>query len=249
MNHLPLHKQPLTWINPYIGRSHDLRDRIVVNSSGEVTEADRNSLLGVIGMYENLIVELGSGSGQHLISLALRFPDCCVLGFELRYKRAVRTIEKSIKAGIENVFVARTSALNLSTLVLPETVSQLYVNFPDPWSDKRRWKKHRLLNDETLSMIATCMAPDGIFRYKTDHRECFDDVTQRLKAHPKYAICGITEDLHNSPFFHDNLLTEFEEMFCAQGLPIYFVQANARQRCSSESSPADSKPALPASLL
>jgi tRNA (guanine-N7-)-methyltransferase len=190
-------------------------------------------------MYENLIIELGSGSGQHLISLASRYPNCCVLGFELRYKRAVRTIEKSIKAGVENVFVARTSALNLSNLVLPGTVSRLFVNFPDPWSDKRRWKKHRLLNDETLSMIARCMAPGGIFRYKTDHKECFHDVTHRLKVHPEYVICRITEDLHSSPLIHDNLLTEFEEMFRAQGLPIYFVQAETYRKCCGRNIPAN----------
>lgn len=225
MNHFPLHKQPLTWINPYIGRSYDLKDRIVVNSSGEVGEADRTALLSVITRYQNLIVEIGSGSGQHLLSLGSRYPNACVLGFELRYKRAVRTIEKCRKAGVENVFVARTSGLNLLKLVPDGRVSQLYVNFPDPWSDKRRWKKHRLLNDETLSMIATSLAPGGIFRYKTDHQDCFDDVVQRLEAHPDYAICGITLNLHQSPFLHDNLLTEFEEMFRAQGLPIYFVQA------------------------
>jgi len=240
MNHLPLHKQPLTWKNPYIERSHDLKDRIVVNSSGEVGENDRNALLSVIAPYKNLVVELGSGSGQHLLSLGTRSPNSCVLGFELRYKRAVRTIEKCIKAGVENVFVARTSALNLSTLLPSKSISQLYVNFPDPWSDKRRWKKHRLLNDETLSMIAACLAPGGIFRYKTDHRECFDDVVQRLEAHRDYGICGITLDLHKSSFLHNNLLTEFEEMFRAQGLPIYFVEARTFPQCSSVSIPEHS---------
>lgn len=227
MSHLPLHKQPLTWINPYIPRSHDLKDRIVVNSSDVVGPTDREALLRLIEPYENLIVELGSGSGQHLISLGTRYPNSCVLGFELRYKRAVRTIEKCVKGGVENVFVARTSALNLAELVPAGTVSRLYVNFPDPWSDKRRWKKHRLLNDETLSMIATTLAPDGIFSYKTDHRDSFEDVVQRLTVHQDYTVCGTTLDLHQSAFSLDNLLTEFEEMFLAQGLPIYFVEARA----------------------
>jgi tRNA (guanine-N7-)-methyltransferase len=231
MNHLPLHKQPLTWINPYIGRSHDLKDRIIVNSSGEVEQKDRDAVLRVTDPYESLIVEIGSGSGQHLLSLGSRYPNSCILGLELRYKRAVRTIEKCVKAGVENVFVARTSALNLAKLIPSGTISELYVNFPDPWSDKRRWKKHRLLNDETLSMIAACLAPGGIFRYKTDHRDSFDDVVQRLKVHQEYAICGITLDLHQSPFLLDNLLTEFEEMFRAQGLPIYFVEAKTSSQC------------------
>ncbi len=208
-----------------------------MNSSGEIEQSDRDALPRVMNHYENLVVELGSGSGQHLISLGARYPNSCIVGFELRYKRAVRTIEKSIKCGVENVFVARASALNLSKLVPAGTVSQLYVNFPDPWSDKRRWKKHRLLNDETLSMIATCLAPDGIFRYKTDHRDSFDDVVQRLKAHQDYTIYGITLDLHHSPFLQDNLLTEFEEMFRAQGLPIYFVEARTSPQCSRISVP------------
>ena len=196
-----------------------------MNSSGEIGKADIDAIFGLNTIYNDIIVELGSGSGQHLLQMGANYPNSCVLGFELRYKRAVRTIEKCIKAGIDNVFVARTSALHLANLIPQKTISRLYVNFPDPWSDKRRWRKHRLLNDHTLTMISSCLAPGGIFRYKTDHMDSFDEVVERLKVHKDLNISEMTRDLHQSPLHINNLLTEFEEMFCAQGLPIYFVEA------------------------
>jgi tRNA (guanine-N7-)-methyltransferase len=226
MNHPLPDDENYRWRNPYIDLSRNLSSRIIVNCSGETSDNDRDNIKQLIDNYDGLIVEIGSGSGQHLIELAKLYPQYCVLGFEVRYKRSVRTIEKSMRTNVPNVFVARTSALNIPNLIPPSAISIVYVNFPDPWSDKRRWYKNRLLTSTTLNMIWQSLVSKGVLRCKTDHRESFMDLLQLLKSDSNCKIQRHTEDLHRSPYVSENILTEFEGMFISQNMPIYFVEAS-----------------------
>jgi tRNA (guanine-N7-)-methyltransferase len=214
-----------TWENPYISKCRALEAHIIVNTSGEIENNDISRVGIVCNNTNGTIVELGSGSGQHMIELARSFPDKAIFGFELRYKRAVRTIEKSIKAEINNAYVLRTSALNLQKIFQPGSVEQLYMNFPDPWAKKTRWKKHRFLNKETLTMIGTTLALGGMFQYKSDHQESFNELLSLLQDNELLQLHAHTNDLHRSTFVAENITTEFEQLFLSQNLPIYWLEA------------------------
>ena len=173
------------------------------------------------------LLELGSGSGNHLIELARRHPEANCFGFELRYKRSVRTIQKAEQAGVHNLFVFRTDGLFAERYFAPGSVSALYVNFPDPWA-KQKQLKHRLLGPELLTTAARLLIPNGTFSVKTDHREYFAGFLAAIHASQFFHVAEQSQDLAQSPYMGENIMTEFEALFRSQGLPIYYLKLRRR---------------------
>jgi tRNA (guanine-N7-)-methyltransferase len=206
-------------VNPYTKLVRTKPGRIVELEGRQLSAEGRATFDRLRAAHPRLLVELGSGSGGHLIELARRTPDALCLGFELRYKRAYRTIEKAERAGIENVMVLRADATTIGDLVEAETVDGCYVNFPDPW-DKRRWLKKRLLNPDFLKVIHRLLRPGAVFAYKTDHRPYFDEVLERIRSEGSFALRAWTHHLYEHGEPPANIATEFEQLFVSQGLPI-----------------------------
>ena len=59
----------------------------------------------------------------------------------------------------------------------------------------------------------------GELRFKTDHLEYFETVTDIIQNHETYKIVEHTTDLHLSNYNENNMLTEFEMLFKSKGNP------------------------------
>ena len=164
-------------------------------------------------------VEIGSGSGAHLIGKAASDPSAVCIGFELRFKRAVRTIEKSQAAGVENTFVINADGREFDRLFPDSSLRKIYVNFPDPW-EKKRQRKHRMLDRGLLDRAARALVAGGSLEVKTDHLEYFREFVAIALEDSRYENFGLTEDLYSSEWLVGNIPTEFENLFTAQGIRI-----------------------------
>lgn len=222
-----------SWVNPYIDRigskpayllpferkmKPDAIDPALTAHARATIDARRSE-------FQRCYVEVGSGSGRHLIERAAADRQSLYVGFELRYKRAFRTAEKAEQAGLNNLLVLRTDARQLSALFPPASLHGVYVNFPDPWSRKRRWIKHRLLNHDFFLALSTLLTADGFLSYKTDHAEYFDVTAAAIEESRLFCLKFVTKDLYKSPHFAGNVATEFENLFISQNLPICMLRA------------------------
>ena len=197
---------------------------IVAGESQSISKENAERLRLQTDAFDKVFLEFGSGSGAHLIEQAARNPASAFVGFELRYKRAFRTAEKAAERGLPNLFVARTTALVVTDIYPAESVAGVYVNFPDPW-DKKKWKKHRLLNPDFLQVIHSLLSQDGFLSYKTDHEEYYDATSSLMQSSELFSIDQESRDLHQSAFSGENILTEFENLFISKGLPTYYLRA------------------------
>lgn len=194
----------------------------------EISEDSMTLLRAKMREFESCYVELGSGSGMHLLRLAQQSPKHLCIGLEIRFKRAFKTGEKAERCGLGNVVVFRTDAKQLASLFEPETVAGFFVNYPDPW-DKRRWLKNRLLSAELLATMHRCLRPGGFLRYKTDHQEYFASTCTLLQSH-SWEMKTHTTDLLSSPWAQGNIPTEFEMLFKSQGKPLCMLEVSKRAR-------------------
>ena len=210
--------------NPYRARVREFPGRLF---TFEDDERDRAELSALIARSPQLFVELGSGSGRHLIDLAVRNGEASCIGIELRYKRAVRTIEKAEQQGIDRVYVLRTDGKQLATLFPRASIDQLHVNFPDPWEKRKRWK-HRLLSTWLLEASRDLLKPEGVLSVKTDHLDYFLAFRADVDAAPWMEVVWESRDLHADDPREGVVKTEFESLFCSQGLPIYHAQLKLR---------------------
>lgn len=214
----------LRWKNPYIDLVSDKRESIL-DYGPEGYQPELLSLLQEkLTQHDQVYCEIGSGSGGHIIEQAKKTPHAHFVGFELRFKRTFRTIEKAEQQDISNITMIRGDAQTITDIFSKNSLSGMYIHFPDPWS-KKKWKKHRILSEENLRTFSDYLRSDGFLSYKTDHEEYFRESLHLLERMPEYAVEWKTADLWASEHIENNVPTEFEMLFRSKKLPIYALRA------------------------
>jgi tRNA (guanine-N7-)-methyltransferase len=213
----------MSWQNQYIELVTTKPGLIRAEQDRDVSKESSELLGERLQLFSECYVELGSGSGMHLLTLAQRAPKHLCIGFEIRFKRAFMTGAKAERRGLDNVLVFRTDAKQIQSLFKPASISGFFINYPDPW-DKRRWLKNRLITTELLSIMWRQLKPGGFLRYKTDHQEYFES-TCKLLDPQTWQVTKQTTDLLHSPWVEDNIPTEFEGLFKSQGKALCMLEA------------------------
>jgi tRNA (guanine-N7-)-methyltransferase len=169
-----------------------------------------------------LDVEMGTGNGTHFAHRTVTNPARALLGFELRYKPLIQSIRRARRAGCENMRIARYNASLVQELFTPGEINDVFIFFPDPW-EKGRNHKHRLIQVEFLDKLYECQRPGSRLYFKTDSQDYFQWSVRRFES-SRYEMEAMTSDLHQSAYAKDNFITQFENIFIRQGLPIGYAQ-------------------------
>ncbi len=112
-------------------------------------------------------LEIGFGSGEHLLGRAAEHPGICFIGCEPFQDGVVKVLDAIETGGIQNIRVFSDDARDLLRALPPGSIGRTFVLFPDPWP-KRRHVKRRLLNPRTLGLLANVMRPGAELRIATD---------------------------------------------------------------------------------
>lgn len=164
-------------------------------------------------------IEVGMGKGQFIITMAENNPDINYIGIEKYSSVLVRAIEKQEEKQLPNLFFIRMEAENIADVFEKNEVSQIYLNFSDPWP-KDRHAKRRLTSVQFLERYEKILKTKGHVIFKTDNRDLFDFSLEQEKEAPHWTLLNYTFDLHNSQYVEGNVMTEYESRFVAKGNPI-----------------------------
>lgn len=165
-----------------------------------------------------LDLEIGTGNGYHFAHLVQQNPSRAILGIELKYKPLIQSIRRATRKGETNARILRYDASHLDHLFVENELNNVYIHFPDPWSKQRSWK-HRLIQDEFLTLLYSLMKPGSFVDFKTDNLDYFEWSAERFHR-SKFKVVRETRDLHNSEWKNENFVTHFEKIFLAQGMKI-----------------------------
>ncbi len=169
-----------------------------------------------------LHVELGCGKGRFITQMALRNPDVYYIAVE----REPHVIVSGARFARENnlpITFVLGDVSNLSDLFAPGEIDRLYINFCDPWPNKKKWAKRRLTHSRFLAQYQTLLAEKGSIHFKTDNRQLFEFSLNEFAAND-WKMSNISLDLHNSDYT-DNIMTEYEEKFSSRGFSIFRLEA------------------------
>ena len=160
-----------------------------------------------------LAVDLGCGDGSFLVALAKQDPQRDFLGIERLVGRVRGASRKIARENLRNARVLRIeSSYAVAHLLPPNSVSNFYLLFPDPWP-KRRHQRRRIVNQEFLEAIYRALALDGLFVIATDEREYFEEIQRQAGEMQKFV---------EEPIGDANLPpTTFEKHFLERGLEIH----------------------------
>jgi tRNA (guanine-N7-)-methyltransferase len=201
--------------NPYLAKVHDYPELLLPYPTPEQFQALWKPKAKAV---QRVHLEIGCGSGRYLSQWAARFPEDAFLGFELRFKRITLAAKKLQRNEQSNALLLRERGEFFDDYLQPGTLDVLHVNFPDPWP-KQGHAKHRLLSQEFLTRLHPYFHPKGEVRFKTDHLDYFDWVSETFASLPRYHVTAHTRHLQASPHAEGNTATEFELLFRSKGDP------------------------------
>ena len=99
-----------------------------------------------------------------------------------------------------------------------DKIDRIYINFCNPWP-KAKHNKRRLTHTRQLEKYKTFLKENGEIYFKTDDDELFEASLEYFKE-AGFKIDKITYDLHKEAIFEENIETEHEKMFSAEGIKI-----------------------------
>ncbi|MCI8339181.1 MAG: tRNA (guanosine(46)-N7)-methyltransferase TrmB [Lachnospiraceae bacterium] len=163
-------------------------------------------------------IEIGMGKGRFIIQMAQEHPDINYIGVEKYSSVLVRALDKRETLETGNLLFLRMDAADIAEFFAPGEVSQIYLNFSDPWP-KDRHAKRRLTSIEHLRLYEQILQKDGRLQFKTDNRPLFDFSLEQLDS-ADWATEEANFDLHRDGPAPHNVMTEYEEKFYHLGIPI-----------------------------
>ncbi len=172
----------------------------------------------VFGNDHPIHMEIGSGKGRFITTLAQENPHINYIALEKFPTVLLKLIKKIPEEGLKNLVVISTDAELLEELFVQGEVDRLYLNFSDPWP-KKRHAKRRLTSPSFLELYKKVLKRDAIIEFKTDNRGLFDYSLEQFKG-CHYTLRQVTFDLYNSDMVAGNIATEYEEKFHKLGTPI-----------------------------
>jgi tRNA (guanine-N7-)-methyltransferase len=159
-------------------------------------------------------VDIGCGEGSFLLAMAKAFPDRNYLWIERLLGRVRKVCRNASREGLTNVRLLRLETAYALRYVLPlETVSVAHVAFPDPWP-KRYHHPRRLVQDGFMEALRGILVAGGELRVKTDDEPYFQWMEKVFTRAKGYERIDWPEEAGYP-------VTDFEQRFLAQGLPIY----------------------------
>lgn len=126
------------------------------------------------GKQNPLVIEAGFGDGHFLAHLAKSHPKWNLLGVEVSLGSIWRAYRRMLREEISNVRLYRGDARFIVRDVVAEnSLSRIYVKFPDPWPRKKH-RSRRLLCAPFFNLLSTRLEDGGVLSFTTDHAEYFD---------------------------------------------------------------------------
>ena len=205
-----------------------MRNRKKPWTAGELAEnprilRDASDHAGRMPQYFNnalpIHVELGCGKGRFIAQTAARHPEINHVAIER--EASVIAAAARLSRGVEGSLIfLQMDATELSDYFRPGEIKRLYINFCDPWRNKKKWAKRRLTHVNFLAMYETLEIPEIFF--KTDNRILFEFSINQFSERG-WIMRNVSLDLHQSGM-ENNIMTEYEEKFSELG-PIYRLEA------------------------
>ena len=174
---------------------------------------------------QTLALEIGCGKGRFIAETAAAEPDTLFVAVERDDTALLLTAEKGIAAALSNLRCLPVNAQDLPNFFAEGELDRLYLNFSDPWP-KSRYAKRRLTHRALLALYAKLLKKDALIHMKTDNQGLFEFSLGEFSA-AGFVLEAVHLDFHKTGL--PNVMTEYEEKFSSQGMPIYHLIARNRK--------------------
>ena len=191
----------------------------------EQEKYDIIDLKKVFGNDNPVMLEIGCGKGGFAFKIAEKDPEINFIAVEKISNVIIEACEKADREKPKNLRFMNVAAENLLYYLGEHSISVIFLNFSCPYP-KYTYRNRRLTYFRYLDIYKKLLIKGGEIRLKTDNMGFFEFSLQSLSENG-FILKNITLDLHAGDLT-DNIETEYEKMFVAEGKPIYKLEAYLR---------------------
>jgi len=175
--------------------------------------------------HAELHIELGCGKGRFAVETAKTEPGIFHVALEKITNVLILALELADREGTKNIRFINALADELAEFFAPGEADRIYLNFCDPWPE-RKHAKRRLTSQSFLKLYSEVLQPDGEIRFKTDNLPFFEfSLSEFISS--GFLLLEETRDLHK--YGPVGIMTDYEQKFYSQGLPIYECKMRNRE--------------------
>lgn len=132
--------------------------------------------------FGEIAIEIGFGSGRHLLYRAENEPNTTFIGIEI-HKPSIEQLLKQIEIrNLKNIYVLDFDARHFFETIPSNRVSTIYIHFPVPW-DKQPHR--RVIQPNFLQEAKRILKVGGILELRTDSENYFQYSLELFLREPK----------------------------------------------------------------
>jgi tRNA (guanine-N7-)-methyltransferase len=158
-------------------------------SYGIEFEAATSDLQRAFAQRAPLMLEIGFGAGEALLTFAQANPNINCVGIEVHRPGIGHLLLGLEQARILNVRVICQDAVEVLGQVAPGSIDTIHIFFPDPWPKKRHHKR-RLIQTPFATLLARALGEKGTLRLATDWEHYAVHMREVLDAEPLLENCA-----------------------------------------------------------
>ena len=128
-------------------------------------------------------VEVGFGSGTHLLHQAEQNPDKIIIGLEIHTPSIEQVLKQAKIQGIENILVLNYDARLFLEFLKSNSVGRVFVHFPVPWDKKPH---RRVMSIDFIQESLRVLKIGGTLELRTDSPNYFEYSSSLLEHFNKY---------------------------------------------------------------
>ncbi len=118
----------------------------------------------------DILVEVGFGSGRHLLYQAKKNPKSLIIGLEIHRPSIDQVLRRIELEGIENILVVNYDARIFLEFLPSNSVSKIFVHFPVPWDKKPH---RRVICEDFINESIRVLKKEGSLELRTDSENYF----------------------------------------------------------------------------
>lgn len=160
---------------------------------------------------KEIAVEIGFGSGRHLLHQAVNNPDILFIGIEIHIPSIEQALKQIKLQNITNVLILNYDARLFMEFLPSNSVKTIYVHFPVPWDKKPH---RRVYSTEFVEESLRVLNTKGSLELRSDSENyfqyCLSLLTSLMKGH-------IEIDINKNPA----IVSKYEDRWLRQEKKIY----------------------------
>lgn len=175
-----------------------------------------------------VVLELGCGKGEYTIALAMKNPDSCFIGVDIKGARMWKGAKCATENSLPNVAFLRTRVEFIEAFFARGEVSDVWLTFSDP---QYKSENSRLSSPVFLSKYRSFLSKGGRVHLKTDSSFLYNYTLAVCKVNNlNIFVCtdnlygDFSAELKNSRPELFEVRTFYENMFLNQGYKINYLE-------------------------